>query len=244
MNRILYLALCWGLLGVQGGTCPAWSCGKLDKKDACMEVTESPSGVTYKLSPCPSSSQVCNIFDLSSTTKFCVDASSIKTLYPGEHCTKSSECLRGECDSKLSKCQASKLDGACASDIDCNPGLYCDGEKCQKLIELNQPCDDVKKCTVNAVCTKGECKRIGSLEENAETSNSAVCKTFYSYGGHCVKGPTLKKDGSSLVCPKSGKCTYQRGKDTEERPCECGFASGTNKFCRPGEGDLSMNDVS
>jgi len=240
---IIYLVLCWGVIKGMGMKCPSWNCTDHGDKDVCMKIISIENKTTYEVKPCPESS-ICNVYDYSGSTVYCVKDIKIKNLYPGEYCKHSDQCLRGDCDAGKKICLLKNTDKTCESDIDCDPGSYCDKGKCESLVAIGDKCNDnvdqPKKCVIDAVCNNEKCTKIGSLDVKNPASNSAACKTFYIKEGKCENGPTLKENEPNLACPKGGNCKYSGG---ETRPCQCGFSEGKNEFCSLGEGDILMNDV-
>jgi len=177
----------------------------------------------------------------------CMDANDIKSVYPGEYCTNSTQCIYGTCDETTNKCVGLAEGAECKGDEQCNAGLYCklDSEKklsfCVNLMLANQACSATDKCTPGTFCHKGNCTLYAQLDNGADAAVPALCKSYYTKAGKCTDGPKLQ---STKQCPEDGTCKYKNAAAEEfSEPCWCGRTSEGTGYCRPGKGDVLMEDV-
>ena len=230
---LLFLLVCaYADLG-----CDTFKCDNSLGAETCLKRGTNGS---YLLKSC-SKGKSCQINEnLNEGT--CVEY--IPSKYPGEYCTNNTECLSGNCTSKK-VCRGLNENLECDNDHKCDYGLYChrkDGKgKCTAVIKHSKNCTLENRCDAGLVCNKGTCVVIGSIEEGKEANISSACKTFYSNGTHCIKGPILV--GSSTNCSKD--CSYivnATGKSFN-KSCVCGMSENPKKYCSPGIGNLSIEGV-
>ena len=220
--------------------CDTFKCGESLEAEPCLQRIIKDSHFEYSLKSC-SEGKSCQINEnLDKGT--CVQY--MPSKYPGEYCTNKAECLSGNCSSNK-VCHGLNESSKCNNDHECDYGLYChreDGEeKCTAVIKISKTCTLKNRCDAGLVCNNGICVVIGSIEEEKEANIGSACKTFYSNGTHCIKGPTLV--GSKTECNENCLYIVEATNKSFNKPCVCGMSESPKKYCSPGIGNLSIEDV-
>jgi hypothetical protein len=222
--------------------CANFTCGDFTTEGACAIKTFTETGLQIKLHSC-AVEKICPFQAALDEEDICAEPFN---LLPGELCLKAEQCLSKNCDG--TKCIGKSANDVCGSDAECGVGLYCLNQKCNATLHIGDACSDTKKCQVNSVCSNSICVQLASLENDASATVPAACKSFYIENDKCTSGPML--DGltsgqPAMACPETKTCTYKRVKgDPLTEGCTCGMQDSIAQVCRPGEGDISMTEVS
>ena len=217
--------------------CPIYLTKTIDDgKCSSYEVNDTKT-ILY-LKKCPKDKYCHYKFPLKSNVESCSDKS--LKQYTGNYCDSKTECLYGTCKDSVCKTD----NNICEIDFECNPGYYCRENKCEELINRTHSCDSLNPCKVNLVCANGQCVKYGSIENKHNSTAPAACKSFYTIGGKCQKGPELNNPNNGNKCPKSGVCSYTLGNNNNhQEPCKCGVNDKGLSYCSPGIGGLDPTPV-
>ena len=216
---------------VYASSCPAYKCAN---SDICMlyendEIAVSECG-DYEYCP----------FIESSGESYCVKTQA----WPGEPC-EDSPCAYGYCNGTY--CVGKSSGESCDVSDDCEPKLYCSGNKCEKLISIDSgTCRSDYDCKNSAGCSYGKCIEYMSLQEGSKVecvnNKSDICFSGSCYEDYCLGG--LKNDKGDLVeCDDSSDCVSSN----YYMPiypvyfysdCECG--TDGKKYCSLFSGDFYM----
>ncbi len=148
----------------------------------------------------------------------------------GDYCTVDGVCQHGECVSEPRDCSEASdqcNEGVCDSELEaCVPSPVSDGSSC----------DDEMFCTVNTVCSDGEC--VGSVRSCPSTGNpctEAVCDLSTD---SCEVVPLANDTpcDNGLFCTVNDSC--QDGVCQEGQPRNCADAEGS---CQTGVCDEATN---
>ena len=225
--------------------CLVYSCNNALPKGTCSTKVVNPSNITYQMKACEDS-KICDV-RLKGEDK-CADFYDQKLAYPGEFCRNDKECIRGKCDVNNTKqCILSPGNETCTDDLDCNPGLFCKAGNCVALKMDKEACGKEDKCHPSFACNDSVCVKIGTGKIGEKASSPIICNSFYLEDGVCKEGPKLSNysEDRPVQCPQEGVCTYKfkEGDRSFTDKCRCGRASTGAKYCQPGRGDISMQDV-
>ena len=164
-------------------------------------------------------------------------------LYPGQACTKSSECLGiGQCTDDV--CQGRKVDEACETSDDCIVGNYCSNKKCAQLIEVGQACTVDGSCVPYASCNKNVCTQYLSVENGSDAESANLCKSYTVENGKCVEGLKSQQSGRVGAKTENGVCKYSRS--TGAGPAKnsvCGMGQQPSAYCPLGTADDAFTRV-
>lgn len=230
--------LCVGSLGL---ICPSYveEKGPMSTEGCAIKVMEE-STIRVSIQPCPEK-KYCRVpkgYDEEGT---CFAQLPVSSPYPGDYCASDSTCLSKNCTKN--RCVGLAENEPCKAHSDCNGGLYCNATNyCVPTIKGGSSCDDLKKCDAAAFCSNKTCERYGSVEDEKFAAIPSLCKSFYSVGGICQKGPTLV--GGNTSCPETQKCQYTlKDKSTITESCVCGYSKTGKPYCNQGRGDNDIADV-
>jgi hypothetical protein len=172
------------------------------------------------------------------------------TIYPGEPCTKDSDCYsldpvmkNGKCDKV---CSGAKEDEECQEHHHCLAGNFCDSGKCKAQKKVDQECTNTNECKNNLVCYNGKCSdKYFSLDAGEKTDDAMLCKTErVNKDGVCISlFSTDTKDykNRNLVkCEYGEKCNYKDNNEkTYKLDCECGYNLTGDGYCPRDDKDRS-----
>ncbi len=241
---VLGLICIFALHAMADDSCTAYLCkafqGSSNKSCALWESNTTTNWISLK--PCTVSGEYCPLPAESGYETTCTNVST--SLLPGDYCTVSTACLSGNCIKNLCK---GKLEAvACASDAECDVGLYCDTantKTCVQTVAVGAACTSDSRCDPVSFCYNNNCTAYAQLPVGAVATSPSACQTYYISEGKCAKGPTLA-DGN-FTCPAEGACTYKVGSTTTKMACSCGKTEKTILYCNLGQGDVSsFSDVS
>lgn len=205
---------------------------------------------TFFLSPC-GNSQVCDI-----PTGQCQKPSPTPASlqYPGEPCTHSSDCSSNTCVNSI--CKGLESNSTCYSHDQCDPGLRCYQEKCQKQLDLTDSnCFSDFDCINSAGCNypkssiTGTCTAYFSLPVKHLVSDcingvsylckSSECLNINNLGnyGYC-KSSFVSIKALPVSCTNSNDCKGTDGVSNEYSSCVCGYNDKGNSYCEAFSGDL------
>eukprot|EP00826_Nyctotherus_ovalis_P027376 TRINITY_DN213_c0_g2_i1.p1 TRINITY_DN213_c0_g2~~TRINITY_DN213_c0_g2_i1.p1 ORF type:complete len:377 (-),score=52.44 TRINITY_DN213_c0_g2_i1:57-1151(-) len=217
--------------------CSVYQCGQLADNE-CARMNETH----FVLKSC-SKGTVCD-FQISPKPSTC--KALLHSRFPGEYCTAGTECITNNCDKNI--CVGDKEGSTCHYNHECNPRLFCDGErgKCCSVAHENEYCESRKLCDSGLLCYDSKCIRIGSIKVGDSTDTPEACETLHMHEGICTKGPKLVRDHSEsqegpINC--KDKCTYiyeDNYKFTTR--CTCTKQSNPSLLCNPGNADINIGD--
>jgi hypothetical protein len=100
------------------------SANNITAPDMCMMVNDTKNKL-HLIKPCESESKpICNFTTISyDSPAFCEAAPPASLTFPGESCSKNSECHSGQCSNGV--CKGKSADQTCSDDYDCDVGYYC-----------------------------------------------------------------------------------------------------------------------
>ena len=164
------------------------------------------------------------------------------SVYPGEPCTKDSDCYSvdpvfktGKCDKV---CSGSKPDEECKDHHHCLAGNFCDNAKCKPQKKENEDCKSTNECKNNLVCYNNKCSdKYFSLEAGEKTQDPMLCKTErVNKEGVCISLTSTDvkdyKDDNSIKCQYGEKCNYKdNNQQTHQLDCECGYNPTGDGYC-------------
>ena len=160
------------------------------KNDTAVNLTRCEYG--YRCSP-PS----VNNFNSS-----CIESTAFESLYPGDHCETSNQCLyESKCIKNI--CTGKKVGENCASDNECDVELYCN-KTCRYT---GDNCENGERCASNKVCNKGRCIYLGEISDGNPANKSEACARYYLVDGMCKSAPKLIAN-SNYTCPDDKLCKY------------------------------------
>ena len=229
--------------------CPQYSCvNSTLPSGQCVNyyqnIVSSQFFTQVELYTCNSSS-TCQSSPVANSS--CV-ANASRLLYPGEHCSSSSECLSGRCSKAL--CLGSAVYEACNTTADCAPGFYCGpGDTCIYAGRTGWPCSAAILCDTGYLCDAGAC--VGQYSLGIEKTTSVVntvgyapaCRSGFAelgLGGlyYCSAAPVSGGSGGVMCTP--GSMCYDLSK-TYAKPCTCGL-NGYG-YCPSFEGDKYLQNA-
>ncbi len=214
----------------------------------CANATLNNSIMTYNMQSC-TNGKICDLQLSDATPDLCATNHSFALRYPGEVCLTNAECFNANCTSGT--CLGAVEAEYCDDDSACGPALYCEAKKCVKVKAKGESCT-TGKCDVTLVCSSGVCKEIGGLAVGAIATAPAACKTFFvNSTGVCDNGPTLVRvagdasSGPTTCSATKTDCAYKYsdGSVSTPSPCICGRTASNTRYCVPGKGDVSVDDV-
>eukprot|EP00358_Blepharisma_japonicum_P002298 CAMPEP_0202947756 /NCGR_PEP_ID=MMETSP1395-20130829/12118_1 /ASSEMBLY_ACC=CAM_ASM_000871 /TAXON_ID=5961 /ORGANISM="Blepharisma japonicum, Strain Stock R1072" /LENGTH=359 /DNA_ID=CAMNT_0049649253 /DNA_START=78 /DNA_END=1157 /DNA_ORIENTATION=+ len=178
--------------------CTAYTCkqkGQSFTSGTCVYYDSKATIPTYYVKPCSSSKEYCPIAVQGNSTcaKIPDTPVDIVGLYPGEKCTKDSECRTNQVEEGKTGCVdnictgSSKGEG-CESNADCKPGLYCSSGTCQTQYSIGAfGCENDYQCVNGAGC---------NITTKTATNK---CVAYRSISAHLPVG-TCATDGTNNLC--------------------------------------------
>ncbi|CAG9313188.1 unnamed protein product [Blepharisma stoltei] len=231
--------------------CSAYQCAPSSYPMPTNYCIQSNSGIFY-LKPCTSSGQYCN----TATGQCSLSPSTNSTKsYPGESCTSSSDCLYGNCISKV--CKGLSAGGACLTSDQCQPGLFCNTTNmCQTQLAAgasgcrnSYDCVNYASCnktysTNNGVCVKYASLGYGSVVTDCTGGFSQMCSSAYCSNnnwmgtiGICLK-PPASVNSLPYNCTSSVQCQGFNGTNIFLSQCQCAYGTTQASYCQPFIGDI------
>ena len=222
--------------------CPKYECyNKFESADTCALKTFDSGISIVKLKKC-NDSAICDIRGIQDQEDSCSLSYSTAMSYPGDFCRASRECFSGNCTNQI--CIGALINAKCDSDVDCNPGLYCNKVgKCQRAKYYKEACDSNSRCVANSICDGLSCVLIASKEEGSKAKFPGECRTLFISNGTCKKGSSLVNKDGLKKCPADGVCKYKSDELTYEENCTCGMTKDGASFCNPGRADVDIGRV-
>jgi hypothetical protein len=233
----------------QSSTCSPYKCAPADYKMPSSYCAVSYNR-TFFLSPC-NSNQFCDI-----DSGKCKDSQVKPTLlaYPGEKCLKDLDCVFHICANKT--CKGLGVDKTCISHEQCDPGLRCHEDRCQKQLDLTASgCYSEFDCINSAGCNHpvnsliGTCTAyfsvpIGQIVSDCIAGTSYLCKSaeceptsLLGNYGKC-KVPTASLKNVPVACSDSSECFGSDGVKKVASMCICGYNPTGSSYCQVFKGDL------
>lgn len=167
----------------------------------------------------------------------CVKTSEYRSLFPGDHCESTAQCLySAKCIGNI--CKGKSVNATCKEDGECDIELYCDGV-CKKV---GDSCANGERCASNKVCHKGKCILLGELRDGELADVPEACASYYISKGRCAHGLRLLNP-NDYACPESEVCLYEYGNMKANSSCICGLSEKEEAFCPPGVGDIDTSIV-
>lgn len=174
--------------------------------------------------------------------------------YPGEPCTKSSDCTTNSCVQSI--CKGLSSNSTCLSHEECDPGLRCYKESCQKQLDVtDMNCFNDFDCINSAGCNLPQWSMTGTctayfsvpvgqlvsdcIEGVSYLCKSSECKKIGKFGnfGYC-KASFISVKPSPVKCTSSNDCKGTDGLIEDLSDCICGYNSAGNAYCEVFSGDL------
>jgi hypothetical protein len=181
-------------------------------------------------------------------------AVAVEKAYPGEKCATNADCASGACTDL--KCVGVAAGGKCASDDQCDPGLYCDTDKteCTALLAKDQDCASDSQCDYDYYChfEVGDISGFGKCAAYfSVTSGTQVAKCSASYidlqceSAFCVTETNESTGSTTYTCSEpytvqneKKACTsnvdcyaYNSAKDEMLSTCACGLSQSGEGYC-------------
>ena len=107
--------------------------------DVCMMVNDTKNKL-HLIKPCESEDKpICNFANINYTNPAkCEAAPPAELTYPGESCTKNSQCHSGLCVNGV--CKGKGFNETCTDDYDCDAGYYCSDwdKKCKEQRQFGE----------------------------------------------------------------------------------------------------------
>jgi hypothetical protein len=172
--------------------------------------------------------------------------------YPGEACTKQTDCYKdsvfpklGNCENKV--CTGSKVDEDCGDNHHCLSGNYCEKSKCKAQKKENDPCESHYECGNAFVCVESKCqKKYYSLPAGSKADSDFLCQTGKrTINGECTY---LKSTGTKNVteanltrCEYGKQCTYTDHTGAAlVIDCQCGYNADGIGYCPRDDDDSKL----
>ncbi|CAG9323637.1 unnamed protein product [Blepharisma stoltei] len=200
LSKLMILILFWNASADENTmmNCTAYTCkqkGQSFTSGTCVYYNSKAITPTYYVKPCSSSKEYCPIAVEANTscTKIPDTPIEITGLYPGEKCTKDTECRTPSIESGKTGCVDNICTGqgeteGCESNPDCKPGLYCLSGTCQKQIAIGSyGCENDFQCANGAGCNI-----TNEVEKNK-------CVAYRSIAAHQPVGECAA-DGTNALC--------------------------------------------
>ena len=235
--------------------CPQYKCKSKKQKftnSTCIAYIEG----IYYISPC--SSGVCQM-SLGYRNSTCMpeSTSDLSIAYPGEKCSKDSDCDSNLCKENI--CKGSAKGKKCITNTDCNSGLYCNNGICDKLFSIGDTgCTDDFQCENHAACniteSTGTCFKYFSLNPgeivatcSSQNYNflctSGLCGT-YNNGLFVCLNDVKNSIPNPYICSPNSKCESIPDSITGTiltADCDCGLGTGS-AYCNLFFGDDYANE--
>lgn len=164
-------------------------------------------------------------------------------LYPGQHCKTNSQCLSNLCKNV---CQGKKAEETCASNADCNSGLFCNSASmtCKAVMSLGATCGTNAPCSATLICDNSKCIKPFSLAINSITTTgnsqyALACSSGYAeiIGGKYICATAPMNPYKIKTCLSENDC-----KSTlDYSSCQCGF-NGV-RYCTSAPGDVYFENA-
>lgn len=155
MERLLACCLLGSVLA-----CSGYTCGTGVPEGQCAVLTDN----TYNLTACASGYE-CNL------SSGACEAKNDGIAAPGEQCKSSLTCMTGDCKSGI--CVGAILGESCASDLECNPGLFC---------------SSLSVCSTQLAIGKSGCQNDYQCVNNAFCNETGVCTSYFSIASYSSIG--------------------------------------------------------
>lgn len=173
------------------------------------------------------------------------------TAWPGEKCSKDSECAYGMC--YKSKCNSFDFGKTCALDDQCNPGLFCNinTKTCEFQIYPGESgCTEDTDCWNSAGCNFGKCVPYFSLPASAPVDKCSQNKNYLCQNVICGQVGNQYICGSG-VTNKTSKCSSSKDCVSTidstlgiqlTSDCKCSLSSSPQSYCKlfPGDSDYAQ----
>lgn len=251
----LLLALAFGALA----SCPSYGCGNknLFAENQCVVADEDTD--TLSINPCKGD-LVCNATDAIDDF-FCVtqteSLAANNTLYPGEKCKYSAQCMNSLTCNNV--CVGLALGADCFDSKVCAPGLRCDPDQgvCAATLSIGQTgcfnefdCSNAAGCNKNSTASTGTCVAYYSLNPGMNVSNcnddtkssnlcaSGSCEVYSPLGteGYCVPG--FVSPSKPKACSLDTDCVGSNSQNNQVNgTCSCGYNEYGNSYCDLFTGD-------
>jgi hypothetical protein len=227
-------------------TCPKFACGFVNDTD--LELCAVNDNGNIKMKVCRSDQTDFCDFKINQPSSNCAEKFvSLYSLTPGDPCDTDEMCISKKCN--LGHCVGMQAGEMCATDNDCNPGLYCSQRlKCEALQTQGKKCGPVDgPCMNELACTLGSCISIGSLADESPSDNMLACKSLFTMVDKngvmkCHSQPKSTTGSSSPTeCTLGSMCTYKfdSGTETLTIPCKCGANKDGKSYCHQGVGNMA-----
>ena len=232
-------------------TCPSYTCASKSVnlyKGQCIYASKS----AYYLSLCKDSLiPYCSPSTFNTSCTPTPKKSEKSSAWPGEKCSKDSNCAYGMCFE--SRCNSQNFAMSCNIDDQCNPGLYCNlyTYTCAFLIQpLASGCSKSTDCAVSSGCNFGICTRYYSLDsgqevETCQNNQNSLCSslTCGSLNGKSVCGSGVTSFNGT--CNSNSDCVSSVDKVLGYRlqsECKCSFGKQAAGYCTKLPGDEEYKD--
>ena len=228
-------------------TCPKYKCAKSGQlsQGVCVALSSG----TYFVSECTdSTNSFCLVSETSNST--CVAPSKTRFAYPGERCSKETDCVHGTCIRGY--CFAQELYSTCKESGECNPGLNCGkglGHCVALITQAYSDCDSEFDCDDDMTCDNGKCAPYFGKGNNGWISNcteglSTACESGQCLFGLCVEGARTK-GGYPRKCVRYTDCYSDDYLDQGVKlytNCSCGLNPSGTGYCELFPGDKAYRE--
>ena len=232
--------------------CQKIQCNSEIGTDACIKVESTVS----LMKPCPQSKMCDTSSEDPVIDSYCVDKkkSSFKRL-PSLPCSSSEECISGNCNYTIQKCNGKSDEDDCQKPEDCYYGKTCRKNqdlvnKCLPPLKEGDPCEVDTDCEIDCGCMKGNCTKYFSLDDWEQTggldyySDFNFCKSGYVNEVGICMNLFLKNDITE--CSDLSPCVYEyKDENNEEQNltihsnCLCGYNPFGKQYCLLGSGNYN-----
>lgn len=244
MKTMILIFIFAAVINCSPPICPSYICDYNfnDNETSCYEREINSTGYWNRLHQCKLEEKMYCSFNASLDERNVCD---MGYALLGEYCNDSISCIRGNCTRKHF-CEYDDDDHiTCSSHDDCSPGHYCDlhDKKCVVTADYGKNCSNEVRCRVEALCDKGVCTKLASIDNGQPANVVSLCKSFYMEGGICKEGS--KFTGARKYFPdEDGLCHYQKADGVNYTESSiCGVTNDSKPVCRPAEGDADMSHV-
>lgn len=243
----------------ENSMCAKYECQS--KQSTCAQSFFKPNATRVVLSDICNKTQYCDVggepnivfYNGSNVTGTCEDIKypDSTVRFPGEECSKSSECF--PYDNVAGLCMSGKCVGynetqSCNTTVQCSAGLYCNKTttNCEKQKGKGDYCHLTSECQNKYLCFENTCqdKWFSQIPGVNITGKGDIDAAYYCTFGFAINGicasrnTTTKPDSKSglVACTPGSDCQYDLGPlfGKLNLTCECGYNADGLAYCPKG----------